>query len=83
MDYVESADLPHGVLPTKKMVIEVMLYLLHPRRVGQSQRSRSDVADMLASVLQEHWIFCNLYTISTKNIKKHIIKLYKDFFQTV
>ena len=58
-----------------------MLYLLRPRRVGQSQRSRSDAADMLASVLQEHWIFCNLYTISTKNIKKHIIKLYNDFLK--
>ena len=34
---------------------------------------------MLASVLQEHWNFCNLYTISRKNIKKHIIKLYEDF----
>ena len=81
VDYFESADLPHGVLPTKKAVIEVMLYLLRPRRAGQSQRSRSDAADMLASVLQEHWIFCNLYTISTKNIKKHIIKLYEDFLK--
>ena len=66
VDYFESADLPHGVLPTKKAVIE---------------RSRSDAADMLASALQEHWIFCNLYTISTKNIKKHIIKLYEDFLK--
>ena len=65
----------------KKAVIEVVLYLLRPRRAGQSQRSRSDAADMLASVLQEHWIFCNLYTISTKNIKKHIIKRYEDFLK--
>ena len=76
VDYFESADLPHGVLPTKMAVIEAMLYHLRPRRARQSQRSRSDAADMLTSVLQEHWIFCNLYTISTKNIKKHIIKLY-------
>ena len=80
-DYFESADLPHGVLPTKKTVIEVMLYLLRPRRAGQSKRTRSDAADLLASVLQENWIFCNLYTISTKNIKKHIIKLHKDFLK--
>ena len=57
MDYFESADLPHGVLPTNKAVIEVMLYLLRPRRAGQSQRSRSNAADMLASVLQEHGSF--------------------------
>ncbi|KAL5469197.1 hypothetical protein EMCRGX_G030420 [Ephydatia muelleri] len=81
VDYFESADLPHGVLPTNKAVIEVMLYLLRPRRAGQSQRSRSNAADMLASVLQEHWIFCNLYTISKKNIKKHITKLYEDFLK--
>ena len=36
---------------------------------------------MLAPVLQEHSIFCNLYTISTKNIKKHIIKLYEDILK--
>ena len=51
VDYFESADLPHGVLPTKKAVIEVMLYLLHPRCAGQSQRSRSNAADMLTSAL--------------------------------
>ena len=63
----------------KRPEIEVMYHLLRPRRAGQSQRSRSDEADMLASVLQEHLIFCNLYTISTKNFKKHIIELYEDF----
>ena len=46
VDYFESADLSLGVLPTKKAVIEVMLYLL---RAGQSQRSRSDATDMLVS----------------------------------
>ena len=45
VDYFES-DLSLGVLPTKKAVIEVMLYLLH---AGQSQRSRSNAIDMLAS----------------------------------
>ena len=39
MDDFESADLPHGVLP-KKAVSEVMLYLLRPRRAGQSVKKR-------------------------------------------
>ena len=73
VDYFESIDLPHGVLPAAEKA--VMLYLFRPRRAGQFQRSRSDAADMLASVLQEHWLF----VISTKNIKKHIIKLYEEF----
>ena len=63
----------------KKAVIQAMLYLLHSRREGQSQRSRSDAAVMLASVLLEHWHFFNLYTISTKNIEKHIIKVNEEF----
>ena len=42
----------------------------------QSQQSRSDAADMLVSVLQEQML-----VISTKNIKKHIIKLCEDFLK--
>ena len=44
-------------------------FYLRPRCAGQSQRSRSDDADMLTSVLQEHWLFCNFYIIST--LKKY------------
>ncbi|XP_076037671.1 uncharacterized protein LOC143035626 [Oratosquilla oratoria] len=29
-----------------------------------------------AELVQEHWLFCSLYTIDTKHIKKHILKLY-------
>ena len=58
VDYIESADPPHGVSPTIKAVIEVMFYLLRPRWAGK-YLSRSNAADMLASVLQEHWLFCN------------------------
>ena len=36
VDYFESANLPHGVLPQKEDVIEVMLHLLRPGRAGQS-----------------------------------------------
>ena len=38
--YLESTDIPHGVLPTKKAVIEVMLCLLHPRWAGQYQKKQ-------------------------------------------
>ena len=43
-----------------------MLYLLRPRRAGQSQRSRNDVGVCIAGALP----LCNLYIISAKNIKK-------------
>ena len=78
MDYFESADLPHGVLPTKKAVIEVMLYLLRPRRAGNLNGQE---AMQLICWCQYCRSIGNLYTISTKNIKKHIIKLQKDFFK--
>ena len=35
VDYIEHADFPHGVLPTKKDIIENMLYLMRPKRAGQ------------------------------------------------
>ena len=70
---------PSGKLPTRKDVIQNMLYLLRPKRAGQAQRSKDDAALLLAELLQEHWLFCNLYTISNISIKKHILKLYTEF----
>ncbi|XP_042312892.1 uncharacterized protein LOC121925144 [Sceloporus undulatus] len=79
VDYVESSEFAQGILPTKKDVIQNMLYLLHPKRAGQAQRSKEDAAQLLAELLQEHWLFCNLYTIATQSIKKHILKVYEEF----
>ena len=39
-DYFESADLPHGFLPTKKAVIEVILYPLRPRRAEHYRKGQ-------------------------------------------
>ncbi|XP_008104649.2 uncharacterized protein LOC103278222 [Anolis carolinensis] len=79
VDYVESSEFAQGILPTKKDVIQNMLYLLHPKRAGQAQRSKEDAAQLLAELLQEHWSFCNLYTIATQSIKMHILKVYEEF----
>ncbi|XP_076062411.1 uncharacterized protein LOC143037746 [Oratosquilla oratoria] len=79
VDYIERAELPHGMLPTGKDVIQNMLYLLRPKRAGQAQRSKDAAAQLLAELVQEHWLFCNLYTIHTRHIKKHILKLYGEF----
>uniref|UniRef100_A0A0K8RTD7 Uncharacterized protein LOC424740 n=1 Tax=Crotalus horridus TaxID=35024 RepID=A0A0K8RTD7_CROHD len=79
VDYVESSEFAQGILPTKKDVIQNMLYLLHPKRAGQAQRSKEDAAQLLAELLQEHWLFCNLYTIATQSIKKHILNVYEEF----
>jgi hypothetical protein len=44
-----------------------------------THRSKDQAALLLAELLQEHWLFCNLYTITTKHIKKSILKLYAEF----
>ncbi|XP_067395142.1 uncharacterized protein [Emydura macquarii macquarii] len=79
VDYVESSEFAQGILPTNKDVIQNMLYLLQPKRAGQAQRSKEDAAQLLAELLQEHWLFCNLHTIAIKNIKKNILKIYEEF----
>ncbi|XP_050821617.1 uncharacterized protein LOC127057039 [Gopherus flavomarginatus] len=79
VDYIESSEFSQGILPTNKDVIQNMLYLLQPKRAGQAQRSKEDAAQLLAELLQEHWLFCNLHTIATENIKKNILKMYEEF----
>ena len=59
--------------------LQNMLYLLRPQRAGKAQRSKDDASHLLAELLQEHWIYCNIYTIHVKNIQKHILALYMEF----
>lgn len=72
----QHAEFPHGVLPTRK---NIMMYLLRPSQAGKAQRSKDNAAFLLAELLQEHWLPRNLYTLTTKNIKLNILKLYQEF----
>ncbi|KAL5014703.1 hypothetical protein ScPMuIL_008973 [Solemya velum] len=74
VSYMESVGFPDGLLSTKMDVIQNKMYLMKPNRVGSSRRSKEDAAFMLAHIIHKHWIFCNMYTIDTKYIKKHILK---------
>ncbi|XP_010218799.1 PREDICTED: uncharacterized protein LOC104573308, partial [Tinamus guttatus] len=78
-EYVEACGFAPGLLPTRKDVVQNMLYLLQPKRAGQAQRSKEDAAQLLAEHLQEHWLLCNLHTVATKSIKKSILKMYEEF----
>ena len=53
--YMEASDLPNGILPTKKQIIECMMYLLRSSRAGCVQRTYEDAAKLLASALVDHW----------------------------
>ena len=81
--YVETAGLPNGILPDRKCIIENMMYLLRPTRAGSTQRSKEDAASILSDILQEHWIFCNIYTLTSRSIKLKILKLYDEFTKLV
>ena len=77
--YVEQAGFPNGILPTNRDVVQNMMYLMRPGRAGQSQRSKAGAAHILSAVLMDHWIFCNVYTVSDKIVKKKILNLYNTF----
>lgn len=79
VSYLEASDLPNGVLPRKKDIIESMIYLLRPARAGKVQRTRSMAAKILASALKDHWLFCNVYTIREQYIANKIEALYTRF----
>ena len=79
IEYVESAGFPRGQLPTQKNVITNMMYLMRPSRAGKIQRSKDDAALSLAYILSEHWVFCNIYTVTVKVIKRKILNVYSEF----
>ena len=81
--YKETDGFQNGTLPTNKQIVENMIYLLRTNRAGQAQRSREDAALILAEILEDHWNFCNIYTIRTKNILSKILNLYNEFTKLV
>ena len=79
VDYIESSGFPAGVLPTKKDVIESMIYLLRPERAGKTIRDADTAAGICSYALQQQWRYCTVYTIQIQHIKKHVLTLYKKF----
>ena len=63
----------------KKNVITNMMYLMRPTRAGKIQRSKDDAAISLAYVLSKHWVFCNIYTVTVRVIRKKILNVYSEF----
>ena len=81
--YTEKFDFNNGLLPTEKDVLEMMLYHLSPIRAGRAQLSKDGAADMVADGLIDHWVWCNVYTLSRHAVRKNIIKLYDEFMYLV
>lgn len=81
--YCEKDDLPPGKLPLEISIIERMMYLLRPDRAGNAMRTVKSAVHILSYVLQEHWEYCNIYTITLKNIRRKIEKLYTEFVKNI
>ena len=77
--YKELETLPLGVLPTKKDIVQCMLFLLRPENSGKTQRTIEDASFMVSCNLIDHWLYCNIYTKGLKHVKKQIVELYKKF----
>ena len=69
-----------GFLPTEKQVIEMMVWVMAPRK-DQKQVSMGEAARILAETLKEHWIWSNVYPKKLDNIKKSVEKLFQEFKQ--
>ena len=52
--YSESTGFSPGILPTKKDIIESMIYLLRPDRAWKTGRTVEDAGSLLACVLVQH-----------------------------
>ena len=77
--YKESETLHLGVLPTKKDIIQCMLFLLRPENSGKTQRTTKDACYIVASSLIKNWLYSNIYTKGVKHVKKQIFELYEKF----
>ena len=56
-------------------------FLLRPDRSGRTQKTIEDASYMVASTLVNQWLYCNIYTIGLRHVKKRILKLYGEFKQ--
>ena len=69
-----------SVLPSKREVVERMIWFLIPRPKGTVfLTSKEWAASRVSEELCEHWIWCNIYPKQVKNVNKMILNLYIDF----
>ena len=73
-----------SVLPTKKEVVERMIWFLTPRPKGSGFgkcKSKSWAASQVAGELYEHWVWCNVYPKHPKNVSKSVEICRKPLFK--
>ena len=67
----------------EKDVLEIMVYHTSPVRAGKKQLTKEDAAMLVADGLIDHWVWCNVYTLSRNPVITKILKLYAEFTSLV
>jgi hypothetical protein len=67
-----------GLLPSDREIIEIMIQHLMPRGKGFLQKSKAQAAEMVAEMLYEQWVWCNIYPKEIRTISKAVLNLYTD-----
>lgn len=71
---------PSSKLPSKREVLERMIWFLVPRPKGSfMMTSKEWAAQQVTEELCEHWIWCNIYPKHVKHVTGRILQLYNDF----
>ena len=65
-----------GFLPTEMEVIEMMIWVMAPRK-GKRQMSLVETVRITAETLREHWIWSNIYPKKLDNIINQVEKLFQ------
>lgn len=65
VEFIERQSFRNGKLPTRKEVLEMMLFICHPVRSGREVMTRKTAARIVAKALKEHWLFCNVSTVNS------------------
>ena len=75
--FCPSEQFPNGVLPTRKAIIESILYLKdNASGDGQNQAS---ICWLVSKDVALHWIFCNVYPKSPQSVRFIVETLWEEF----
>ena len=81
--YPEKFSFDGGLLPLEKDVLQLMVFHMSPSRAGKNMMTKEEAAGLVADGLIDHWVWCNVYTIRHDNVKRKILKLWKEFMYLV
>ena len=74
-----SDSLPNGVLPTRKSILEYLMYLKEEESVKGQTKTHGSPEWLLSKDIALHWIFCNVYPVNVQCIQQKVYTLWAEF----